>query len=384
MTPNPRPPEPAGGGSTDRRALRSGRGVAGFSVVEIVGVMCVLMILALMVSPSMLRQLEEQARRKEAETLSQITRALREYVLSTRQVPAVATVPTNVAQVLGWPVGLVVTNAFRNPRVFLYDPTLRLGATTASTLPYTQGAYGVSNLAGARMLVMSSLSGALPAIIASPGTNATTVFNAVWNTADGTMPAGWTWGGRWEDIKVQRLNLAPLFTQVVLNNNTATLGRFSIDNTAGHVLLPSNPFAAHYLARSVLGLHGNNGALQVMQVVPDANAATNNPSYFWFPSYVYEQGLWRGRLFMGLPQPRRAGQDLQAAYEIFMSGPPNVYKVGGVNQSSVTSSMWVFMSNYVVWADSGFSSSKRAAVTSAQSAMASQLGTYCNKKAKVP
>ncbi|MCZ7638794.1 MAG: hypothetical protein M5U12_23705 [Verrucomicrobia bacterium] len=194
-------------------------------------------------------------------------------------------------------------------------------------------------------------------------------------------PPGWTWGGDWSDLLVQRVNLRPLFTQVVLNNNSFNLGRYSIDNTNAPVPLPAPLHAAFYVNRTGLGLHSHTGDLQVLQVVGDLTTDTANRVYSSLPSYVYEQNLWRGRLFMGLPPPRRAGQDLQAAYEIFMSGPPNVYKVGGVNQSSVTWSMYVFMSNYVVWADSGFAAAKKPAVATAQSSMASQLLTYCNKKA---
>lgn len=357
---------------------------AGFTAIELIGVLAVLLIIAMTVSPSVLRQLEREARQREAAGLSEIMNGLRESILTTRQVPAPAAIPAAVASVLGWPANSVASNPAGTARVFVYDPALQLGSTTAATLPYTQGAYGVSNLAGARVLAISSLSGALPAVIGTPGTNANTVFNAIWNAPDETMPTGWTWGGNWADIKVQRLSLLPLFTQVVLNNNTPRLGRFSVDNTNSHVALPATTYASRYFARTALGLHSDDGALQVMQIVPDAASSTNSPAYSWFPSYVYDQGIWRGRLFMTLPQPRRSGQDLQAAYEIFMSGPPNVYKVGGVTQSSVTWSMYVFMSNYVNWASSGFSSGLLSKVQTAQSSMESQLGTYCNKKATTP
>lgn len=358
--------------------------VAGFSLVEVVGALCVLVILTAVVTPSLLRELEAEAKRQEAEALSAMSRGLREFMLNSRQVPAPAALAGGVAQTLGWPVNTVQTNAVGRPRFFLYDPGLRLGGTTASTLPYTQGILGASNVTGARLMVLSSLNSPLPDVLAAPGTNATTVFTRIWDAPDETTPVGWIWGGKWDDIKVQRLNLAPLFTQVVLNNNTAQMGRFSIDGTNVHTPLPSNPFAAHYFARTALGLHSHDGGLQAVQVVPDITTETNNRAYAFAPSYVYEEGIWRGRLFMGIPPPRRSGQDLQAAYEIFMSGPPNVYKVGGVNQSSLTWSMYLFMSNYVVWADSGFSSSTRSAVVASQSSLNSQLLTYCNKKATSP
>lgn len=353
-------------------------------MIELIGVLSVLLILAVAVTPTLLTQLAQQARQREADTLSAIGGGLRESILASRQVPAAAAAPTNVAAILGWPVNTVLTNPAGNARVFFFDPALRLGATTAASLPYTQGTNGASNIVNAQMLLVSGLGAPLPAVIGRQGTNATAVFTALWNAEDATTPPGWSWGGNWSDILIQRLDLRPLFTRVVLNNNTAQIGRFSIDNTNVHVALPSNPYASYYLARTGLGLHSDTGPLQVMQIVPELNWSTNNPAYGWFPSYVYEQGIWRGRLFMGLPPPRRSGQDLQAAYEIFMSGPPNVYHVGGVNQSSVTWGMYLFMSNYVVWASSGFTASRRAAVVTSQTDLASQLITYCNKKAQAP
>jgi type II secretory pathway pseudopilin PulG len=346
--------------------------------------LCVLAILAVAVVPSFLHELATEARRKEAEALSTIGRGLREFALTTRQLPAPAAAPAAVAQTLGWPVSSVESNAAGQRRVVMYDPALRIGATTLTDLPYSQGLLGASNVVGARAMVISSLGGVLPGVVSNPGTNATAVFASIWEAADETMPTGWSWGGNWAEIKVQRLNLLPLFTQVVLNNNTPQTGRFSIDDTNVHTALPSNPFAAYYFARTALGLHDHNGALQVVQVVPAITSGTDSRAYTLAPSYVYEQGIWRGRLFMGIPPPRRSGQDLQAAYEIFMSGPPNVYKVGGVNQSTLTWSMYLFMSNYVVWANGGFTTSGRSRVQSSQSDMAAQLGTYCNKKARAP
>jgi len=359
-------------------------GAGGFSMVELLAVLCVLAILGAAVAPSLLRALEAESKRREAQALSSISRGLREYVLQARQVPALAVLAGHVAQILGWPIQSVQTNAFGQARLFLYDPDLRIGSTTASTLPYTQGTLGASNVAGARFMAISSLNSPLPAILTQPGTNAAAVFAGIWEAPDETAPAGWTWGGKWDDIKIQRLNLAPLFTQVVLNNETAQMGRYSIDGTNTHVALPSNPFAAHFIARTALGLHDHLGGLQAIQVVPDVTAGTNNLAYAFAPSYVYELGIWRGRLFMGIPPPSRSGQDLQAAYEIFISVPPNVYKVGGVNQSSLTWSMYLFMSNYVVWANSGFSAGARSAVVASQSSLSSQLSTYCNKKAHAP
>lgn len=354
-----------------------------FSLVEITVVLAALSLLTMLVAPGLMQQLAEAERRQEIATLSQIAQGLREHVLSNRRIPAAATLPADVAGTLGWTVERVQQTRSGQNRAFLYDPALRIGTTTAATLPYVQTASGADTLSGTRLVIVSTAGAPLPAVIYDPGTNAATVFNLLWSAPDNrTAPAGWTWGGEWRDILIQRVNLQPLFTRVVLNNQYYRFGRYSVDNTNAPVALTNSSFAAWFLGRTVLGLHGHDtGPLQSVQVVPSPDGANRDPAYSWFPSYVYEQGVWRGRLFMSTPLPRRSGNDLQAAYEIFMSGPPNVYKVGSVTQASVTWAMYNFMSNYVVWANSGFSSTTKVNLSLWQSSMAAQVTTYCNKKA---
>lgn len=362
---------------------RTGARRRAFSMVEITVVLGVLSLLAMLVGPGVVQQLSELERRQEIETLSQIAQGLREYVMANRRVPAVSTLPAEVAGTLGWTVERVQQTRGGQNRVFLYDPELRIGSITATNLPYVQTVSGASTLAGTRLLIVSTAGAPLPAVIYNPGTNAPVVFNQLWDAPDTrTAPAGWTWGGEWRDILIQRVNLRPLFARVVLNNQYYRFGRYSVDNTNAPVALTNSGFSAWFIGRTVLGLHGHgSGPLQSLQVVPSPDGANRDPAYSWFPSYVYEQGVWRGRLFMYPPPPRRSGNDLQAAYEIFMSGPPNVYKVGSVTQASVTWAMYNFMSNYVVWADSGFSAAAKVNVNLWQSSMASQVQTYCNKKA---
>jgi hypothetical protein len=304
-------------------------------------------------------------------------------------VPAATTVFTNIAAKIGWEIGTTRTNARGNPRVYLVDPGLQLGATTAATLPFTQGVYGITNVAGLRLMLLSSLGDALPSVITNPGTNAAAMFQMIWNTADNTAPLGWNHGGNWADINVQRLSLVPMLSQVNLLNASPQMGRFSVDNTNAPVVLPTNTFTSLYFVRTMLGLHhhanstDNPTGLQVAQILQDVTSLTNGLPYFLSPTFVYESGQWRGRFYKGTQAQKHNGEDLQWAYDIFMSGPANVYHAGSVNQSSVTMSMYLYMSNYVVWANSGFNSTKRPAVVSAQGVMSSQLGTYCDKKATV-
>lgn len=366
------------------RAAAGRRAERAYALVIIAGTLAILAILAAVLVPNRIQLTGEADREREAEALQRLKEGLREYILATRTVPAPTTVFSNVAGTIGWDVAQALTNHRRNPRLFFLAPNFRLGTNTASTLPFVQGTYGFTNTSNLRMMFLSSLGGPLPAMLTNPGTNAATVFSMVWNAADGQTPPGWTWGGDWADIRVARLSLDPWITRIRLLNGPGSTGRFSVDNTNASVALPTNDFSALYFVRSQLGLHSHVSPypVQILQVMQDVPLATNGPPYLLMPTFVYEDGVWRGRFYKGTDAQKHNGEDLQWAYDIFMSGPPNVYKVGSVTQDSLTRRMWEYMSNYVRWTELGFSSSfKNSVLQPSQQAMVSELGTYCNKMA---
>lgn len=360
---------------------------AGFSLLGVIALMAVMAILALALLPSGIREADEEARRQERDALKALTAGLRNYILDSRSVPAATTVFTNIADQIGWEIGMVRTNARGRPRVYLVDPNFRIGSTTASKLPFVQGILGFTNVSNLRLMLVSSLSGPLPAVITSPGTNASQVFSMLWHATDRTQPAGWTWGGNWEDMCIARLSLDPLITRIHLldYNYTSKMGRFSVDNTNVTRQLPTCDYTTMYFVRTRVGLHSHVSpyTLQAIQVLQDVPLATNGPPYLLTPTFVYEGGQWRGILYKGTDAQKHTGEDLQWAYDIFMSGPANVYHVGSVTQSTLTMSMYLFMSNYVVWANAGFPAAGKSAVQNAQALMASELTTYCDKKASV-
>lgn len=374
-----RVPRPAAG----RRAERA------YTLLIMAGVLAIIAILAAVLVPNRIQLSGEADREREEEALQRMRDGLREYILATRSVPAPGTVFSNVANILGWELGMAMTNHRGNPRLFLVDPNLRIGTNTAGTLPFVQGIYGFTNISNLRMMFLSSVGEPLPEILANPGSAAASVFAMVWNAADGQTPPGWTYGGDWRDIRVSRLSLDPWITRIRLLNGAGALGRFSVDNTNASVTLPSSDFSALYFVRSQLGLHsptlvGTNYPVQVIQVLQDVPLATNGPPYLLMPTFVYEDGVWRGRFYKGTSAQKHNGEDLQWACDIFRSGPANVYMVGSVTQDSLTRRMWEYMSNYVRWAELGFPTSfKNTVLAPAQQAMASELSTYCNKKASV-
>ena len=397
---------PLAGGDRSPSAA-AGRRLRAFSLLEIIGVLAVMAIVMLALLPSLLKDLTVKFHDSEAASLKTIINGLQDYVKDARQIPGPATFAQNIALKLGWLVSDVSTNAHGNSRVYLPDPALRIGPpplTPLSTLPYVQGNLGSDLPIHPRVMVISSLGASLPTTITTGAATDAAVFEQIWSSADGIAPAGWTGGGNWDDILIQRLNLAPLFVPLILNNNPvtnapATLGWYSIDNTNSPVALPSVPFSAFYLVGTGVGFHSTGGTpLQVQQVLQDV-PTTNNSSAFLVPgnSFVYDKGAWRGKLFLstgsqqqfsGLALQQHTGLDLQGACDLFLSGPRNVYKTGTLTQMQVVMDMWYYMSNYVYWATTatasypgGFDPAKKAPVNASQNDMDGDVGTYCNKKA---
>ena len=371
---------PRGGGTPQRETAGA--------LVWVMAMLATISILAAALMPNQIRSLSAADRQREAEALQRLKEGLREYILNSNSVPAASTVFTNVAETLGWEIGMTRTNHRGNPRLYLVDPNFRIGATTASTLPFVQDTWGFTNISNLRLLFISSVGQPLPAIITNPGTYAAQVFSMLWHAPEGAEPAGWTWGGDWADIRIARLSLDPMITRIRLLSGYP-LGYFSVNSTNNIQQLYTNDFSALYFVRSQLRLYSHytqdgTHVLQVFQVLQDVPLATNGPPYLLMPTFVYEDGVWRGRFYKGTDAQKHDGEDLQWAYEIFMSGPANVYHVGSVTQTSLTTRMWEYMSNYVRWTELGFSSSfKNSVLAPSQQAMASELSTYCNKKASV-
>ena len=186
-----------------RRSHRS------FSLIELVCVLAVIGILAGMLVPALIRQLDKIAGDQESAALKSFSDALQRSIMRNRYIPTYTTWASTVAIELGADASTVSTNARRQPRVFLIDPALRIGDNTTNRLPYTQANWltqtrsgsGVTNSAGAlvpplspRLMMLSSIARALPAGVVS-GVPAAADFNGIWDSANGTVPSAPAFAG---------------------------------------------------------------------------------------------------------------------------------------------------------------------------------------------
>lgn len=355
-------------------------GRRGFTLVEMIGVLTVIMILAAAVVPALLAQLDRALRAREERRMIELAEAFKRVAMLEHRVPGRSTVFADVANVLGWTTDQASTTENGNARVLMVDPSLRLGTGSGATLPYTQTAAGSIKPVRPRVMLISSVGSPLPSAIT--GTPSQTTFDRLWGAADGAVPSGWTSGGDFEDIIIQRINFDSLFTQLILNRTpTGSTPRHAIDDGATQVA-SSASFSAYYLLGTVVSLYDPQTNLQARTVLQDCRVLTNTTPFFRPPSFSYENGQWRGRMLTTAALQQRTGTDLQSAYAVFMAATANpIAKPSGspVTQSHVTADMFSFMSNYVVWADSSWSSSRKSAVTTSRTAMETDTKNYHGK-----
>jgi prepilin-type N-terminal cleavage/methylation domain-containing protein len=353
---------------------KAGQPHRAFTLIEVIAVLAVLAILAAILVPALLRQMDRLAGEQESATLVSFDEALQQSILRNRYIPTYSNMAPAIATELGVEIASVTRNPRGQPRFFLIDPAWRIGTNLAG-LPYSQTAAGSTNLpVTARALILSSIGRALPAGIVS-GVPSPDNFTNIWNAADGTMPAapefsGWT--GSPQDIRIQRINLAPRFARLILNSYASSgTPSYSIDSSTAIPVGTNSGIDTYFIQNSVLSLHTHLNVLDSRQILIRDN------------SFVYNQNVWQGSIVEGF---LLAGLDIAGVVDRYLSASPNPRARFGTNQQSVVvSNMQAYIDAYITWAVGGFvhtgASKAPSYVTDAQAAMLQSvqdqyLGTY--------
>ena len=360
-----------------------------FSLIEMIGVLAVIAILAAALAPSFVRQMDKTAGDQESAALKSFGDALQQSIMRQRYIPSATDWASAVATELGVDIAAVTNSPRQQPRFFLIDPALQIGVNGGG-LPYTQNNTGsvVTNSSGSitnpispRVLILSSIGRALPGGIVS-GVPTAADFTNIWNSADGTVPtaapvfAGWT--GETNDLKVQRVDLSPLFVELQLSCSISSRSHasccpnccpsYSIDqtNSLGSISDASFPFIdAYFIQNSILYLYMDSNHPPASGNLLDSQQILirNN-------SFIYDQNVWRGSIG---GEGFLAGLDIASVVDRYMAAYPNVRAQNGTNQQAVVvQSMINFMDRYDDWAAAGFptnSAPTYVAVQNAQVAM---------------
>src|SRR5437867_2181421 len=112
-----------------------------FSLIELIGVLAVMAILAAVLAPALIRQMDKIAGDQESAALKSFSDALQTSAMRSRYIPSYTNWPSIVAAELGVDIAYVTNSPRKQPRLCLIDSTLQIGNNTGF-LPYTQTSAG--------------------------------------------------------------------------------------------------------------------------------------------------------------------------------------------------------------------------------------------------
>lgn len=310
----------------------------GFTLLETLGVMAIVSIIASMAVPSIVARINRASSTKESKALASIAEALQTRVLVDRSVPGDETWAQLVADELGVPINQVATSVGQQPRVYLWDPAISIGGQSG-ILPYTQAGTGSpAQPQNMRIMIVSSQFLPLPPFLVSGAAPTQQEFDELWNAPRGSVPSGWPpdWTTRGEDLHVQRLNLTPLFHHLVINDITAE-GTAAISVDGGAVTaIPSGGLEGYYFEGTEISLL-NEGMVDSMETLGGDL------------SYTYERGIWRGQLWEG---KLKDATDFAAALDRFRLS--RTLQQANANQQLVIDAYYNYALVYSSWARAGF------------------------------
>jgi len=324
--------------------------VMSFSLVEMIGVLAVVVILAGAIFWAAIKSIDQAFRVEETRNLQSFSANLQSSILRNRHIPGGTDTNTwykAIAEESGLSTNLVLRNRRGASRVFLIHPGFQIGTNTPGALPYSQGNEGSpTQPVNARLMILSSLSVPL-----DRGTNAAN-FDALWNTADGTLPANGSfagWKGLPEDLRIERINLSPLFVHLQLSNVLSTnQGRYSIDGRTPTNVLDNIGVDSFFLQNSILRLYkgtSSGGSL-------DATMMLGRDGAFFYVAQV-----WRDVPYVPQVPSTQYNTDAAAlaqmitmAARMFAASPYNTHASGGATPPTVLNAMSNFMYHYVPYA----------------------------------
>ena len=329
-----------------------------FTLIELIGVLAVIAILAAAITPLLIARLKQAARESEKENLNQIAEGLLLYIKQNHQIPGPQNWAQAAASMIGWTAEKILTNEHRQPRVFWIDPSFQVGpstnATLASQLPYTQGPAGSSKPQNPRILLISSMGRPLPSSIHSGVAPSEQAFQEVWNLPENTVPSSWNWNGQGEDLIVRRIHLLPLFHQVTLNVFGANQPFYSIDG-GDLQKITSSPWSAWFIEGTLLSLYNQETNCVIKEVIHQNT------------SFSFVGNDWNSGLYFPPVPTWMGGEQLQAMADEFLMAPLNPRTLFNTTPYDVYEAMKDYLLKYEDWANSGFSMGQKfQAVRAAQ------------------
>jgi len=275
-------------------ARRTGRGLASFSLIEMIGVLAIIVIVASIITPNLTRRISRANGDKEDDTLAVLGDGVVRYAKFYQTIPGPNSWTTNVSTMTGLPVKQVAyfNSDTNNARVYLIHPAF-MPTNAATTDPlWTQTSSGGTSVTNARILIISSQKSNLALPVSSGKASSAAVFDAIWDwnfdPATKAPPSGWpaAWNGNGEYLHVQRINLAAQFFRVTFSNSQFPTVYPSVQfGSSSNVTLNStSAIDAYYIQSTYLRLFKDSGAGGGLDLSYSVESAMN---------FLYESNRWR-------------------------------------------------------------------------------------------
>ena len=192
---------------------------AGFTLMEMIGVMAIMSILAAVLAPNIIDAIHRGYAEAEEQNLLQIANSLQRSVLQNKQIPSSTTA--------SWVTAVASESAFNtqqvefNPRDFrrrlIFDPRFFSNSDTVFG-GFTQNQGLASPPVSARAMLISDLTRNVPAI----ANNAST-FNSIWDQSGSpSIVEG-------ADVKIQRINMNGWFHRIIFNNQRTASPAYQLE-----------------------------------------------------------------------------------------------------------------------------------------------------------
>jgi type II secretory pathway pseudopilin PulG len=315
-----------------------------FTAIEMVGVLAIIALLASATLPKMIRKIDRTVWEKEKADQQAMADSLTASILRNKTITNYAGIPGAIAKEMALSLSGITSTPRAWSRAFLVDPNFRIGG---ATLPYAQSSNGATGVTNARVMILASIAGDVPV----PSSDNNSDFQAIWDTPEGSKPTTTTWNtwtGKGEDLLIKKINLEPLFYQLVLvDHDGASQARFFIDDPGTTVNAAGGQGTqAYYLDGTVLGLYDSNMSLQTRYLL-QRNI-----------SFMFEAGAWRGQIQGSGIQTNGNDAATTVTASNFVTRATTFYneptnpnsQSQSASQTSVLVAMYTFMFDYVFWA----------------------------------
>lgn len=193
---------------------------AGFTLMELIGVMAILAILSAVLAPSFFKAINDAYAVAENENLEQLAEDLKHYVITNKAIPSPspASWGAALATVSDYPESDILNNQRGYRRALFFDPRF-FGSSDSTFGGYTQTSGSSAGPNSARVMILSNMGANIPSL-----SSTTSEFNAIWNQDAGAAVI------ESNDIKIHRLNISNLFNRVILSNPNMAQTAYSLED----------------------------------------------------------------------------------------------------------------------------------------------------------